>query len=73
MLSRMYLNAETWIGTDRYADCYAYAKRIITSGGVLVGDVKAEGFGASVNADDIGEDGIIVKKGKKTFHRFIKG
>lgn len=31
LLSRMYLNAETWIGTDRYADCYAYAKRIITS------------------------------------------
>ena len=51
----------------------AEAKRIITGGGVLVGDVKAEGFGASVNADDIGEDGIILKKGKKTFHRFIKG
>ena len=31
LLSRMYLNAETWIGTDRYADCYTYAKRIITS------------------------------------------
>ncbi len=47
------------------------AKRIITGGGVLVGDKKAEGFGASVSRDEIGEDGIVVKKGKKTFHRFI--
>jgi len=49
------------------------AKRIITGGGVFVGDVKAEGFNAFVNESDIGDDGIIVKKGKKTFHRFIKG
>lgn len=47
------------------------AKRIITGGGVLIGDVKAEGFGAAVGRDSIGDDGIIVKKGKKTFHRFI--
>ena len=31
LLSRMYLNAESWIGENRYADCYTYAKRIITS------------------------------------------
>ena len=49
------------------------AKRIITGGGVFVGDVKAEGFNAFVNESDIGDDGIIVKKGKKTFHRFVKG
>ena len=49
------------------------AKRIISGGGVLVNDTKAEGFSASVFVDDFkGEDGVIVKKGKKTFHRFIK-
>ncbi len=48
------------------------AKRIITGGGVLVNDIKADGFSASVDASEFGEDGIIVKKGKKTFHRFIK-
>ena len=49
------------------------AKPIITGGGVFVSDVKAEGFNAFVNESDIGDDGIIVKKGKKTFHRFVKG
>ena len=32
LLSRMYLNAKTWIGTDRYQDCYTYSKRVITDG-----------------------------------------
>ena len=49
----------------------AEAKRLIAGGGILVGDVKAEGFTASVNMADIPEDGLIVKKGKKTFHRFV--
>ncbi len=31
LLSRMYLNAETWIGENRYNDCYTYAKRVIDS------------------------------------------
>ncbi|MBE6713956.1 MAG: tyrosine--tRNA ligase [Ruminococcaceae bacterium] len=48
------------------------AKRIITGGGVIVGDRKAEGFNAAVEISEFGDDGIIVKKGKKTFHRFIK-
>ncbi|MDD6094936.1 MAG: tyrosine--tRNA ligase [Clostridia bacterium] len=48
------------------------AKRIISGGGVLVNDVKAEGFTASVDASQFGGDGVIVKKGKKTFHRFVK-
>lgn len=29
LLSRMYLNAQTWIGEDRYQDALAYAKRVI--------------------------------------------
>lgn len=31
LLARMYLNAETWIGRDCYADCYTYAARLINS------------------------------------------
>lgn len=31
LLSRMYLNAQTWIGEDHYTECYKYAKRIIES------------------------------------------
>lgn len=31
LLSRMYLNAETWVGENHYADCYTYAKKVIDS------------------------------------------
>ena len=48
----------------------AEAKRLIAGGGSMIGDEKAEGFAASVDMTDIPEDGLIVKKGKKTFHRF---
>lgn len=32
LLSRMYLNADTWIGENRYQDAYNYAKKVIDSG-----------------------------------------
>lgn len=32
LLSRMYLNAETWTGENRYNDCFTYAKRVIDCG-----------------------------------------
>ena len=45
------------------------AKRLIQQGGILVNDEKVVAFNAAVSADAIG-DGLIVKKGKKVFHRF---
>lgn len=33
LLSRMYLNAKTWIGEDRYDDALTYAKKVINEGG----------------------------------------
>lgn len=32
LLARMYLNAQTWIGENRYQDAYTYAKKVIDSG-----------------------------------------
>ena len=32
LLSRMYLNAKTWIGEDRYDDALTYAKKVIEDG-----------------------------------------
>ena len=46
------------------------AKRLIQQGGVLINDVKVERFDATVAIDEIG-DGLIVKKGKKTYHRIV--
>lgn len=48
------------------------AKRLITQGGITVNDVKILDFAATVSVSDI-ESGLIVKKGKKVFHRFILG
>lgn len=31
-LSRLYLNAETYVGIDRYTDCITYSKRVIDAG-----------------------------------------
>lgn len=47
------------------------ARRLISQGGVLVNDVKVADLSASVKAEDFSSD-VILKKGKKTFHRFVK-
>ena len=46
------------------------AKRLIQQGGILVNDEKVAAFNAAVALDTFG-DGLIVKKGKKVFHRFV--
>ena len=48
------------------------ARRLIQQGGVFVNDKKAESLDTAVEENDFGGDGVIVKKGKKTFHRFVK-
>ncbi|MBE6707757.1 MAG: tyrosine--tRNA ligase [Ruminococcaceae bacterium] len=47
------------------------AKRLIQQGGVIYGDKKAERFDETVAKELFEGDGLIVKKGKKTFHRFL--
>ena len=46
------------------------AKRLIQQGGVLLDDVKVERFDASVTAEQLKGDGVVLKKGKKTYRRF---
>ncbi|MBR6514267.1 MAG: tyrosine--tRNA ligase [Clostridia bacterium] len=46
------------------------ARRLIQQGGVTVGDDKVTDFAKEYSASDFEGDGLIVKKGKKTFHRF---
>ena len=45
---------------------------VAAEGGVFVGDEKVSDVAATVAADAFGEDGVIVRKGKKTFHKFTK-
>ena len=46
------------------------ARRLIQQGGVSVGDDKVTDFSKEYTTTDFEGDGLIVKKGKKTFHRF---
>ena len=46
------------------------ARRLITQGGITVGDSKVSDFDYSVGIDEL-KEGVVVRKGKKVFHRFI--
>ena len=48
------------------------ARRLIQQGGVFVGDNKVTSVDHAVEESDFAGDGVIVKKGKKTFHKFVK-
>ena len=48
------------------------ARRLIQQGGVSVDDVKADKFDLSFAAEAFDGDGVVVKKGKKVYHRFTK-
>ena len=45
------------------------AKRLIQQGGIMVGDDKVTDFAATVSREALA-DGLIVKKGKKVYHRY---
>lgn len=46
------------------------AKRLIKDGGITVADKKAVSFDESVNMGAF-DGGLIIRKGKKTYHRFV--
>ncbi|MBQ1212422.1 MAG: tyrosine--tRNA ligase, partial [Clostridia bacterium] len=48
------------------------AKRLIQQGGIFCGDNKIERFDAVLTADQL-KEGIVIRKGKKTFKKFILG
>lgn len=47
------------------------AKRLISQGGVEAADNKISDFGAFLTPEDFKDVGVVIKKGKKTFHRVI--
>ncbi len=47
------------------------AKRLITQGGVEINDVKVSDIGAKVSLGDVKDGAIMIKKGKKTYHRAV--
>ncbi len=48
------------------------ARRLIQQGGVLIADVKVDSLEATIDESAVEGDGLIVKKGKKTYHKLTK-
>ncbi len=48
------------------------ARRLIQQGGILVADVKVESLEETIDEAALEGDGLIVKKGKKTYHKLTK-
>lgn len=47
----------------------AEGRRLIAQGGVYVGDNKVSDIDTSIDVGELSGEGVILKKGKKTFHR----
>ena len=45
------------------------ARRLVQQGGISVDEAKVESIDATFDAEALGGDGVIIKKGKKVFHR----
>ena len=47
------------------------ARRLVGQGGVSAADAKVTDFNATIPTDAFAGEGLVVKKGKKIFHRFV--
>ena len=47
------------------------ARRLVQQGGVTVGDKKVDSIDASFDCQEFTGDGLIIRKGKKVFHRAV--
>ena len=49
------------------------ARRLVQQNSVSVNNEKVTDIAASYTADDLSGDGLMLKKGKKVFHRVVLG
>jgi len=47
------------------------ARRLVQQGGITVGDKKVDSIDASFGCQEFTGDGLIIRKGKKVFHRAV--
>ena len=49
----------------------AEARRLVQQGGVEAGGVKVADIARSFTAEELSVDGVMIKKGKKVFHKAV--
>ncbi len=64
------LSAIALLVLSKLAPSRGEARRLIQQGGMLAGDEKVEAIDKTFDKGAFEGDGLVVKKGKKTFHRF---
>ena len=47
------------------------ARRLVDGGGVWLADAKVTDVFMPVDPDQLKKDGVILRKGKKSYHRFL--
>ena len=61
----------TLLALSKIAASNSAARRLVEGGGVAINDEKVADVKAVVTEDMFGEDGLMLRSGKKKFHRFI--
>ena len=61
----------TLLALSKIAASNSAARRLIEGGGVAINEEKVSDVKAVVTEDMFGEDGLMLRSGKKKFHRFI--
>ena len=55
------------------ANSKSIARQLIKQGGVSLGDQRVDGPEVRVTREQLGDQGILLRAGKKRFHRFVAG
>ena len=61
-----------WIAKVGLCKSNGEARKTIQAGGLYIGDEKVTDLDYKITADMLEGDGLLVRKGKKSYHRFVK-
>ena len=61
-----------WIAKVGLCKSNGDARKTIQAGGLYIGDEKVTDLDYKITADMLEGDGLLVRKGKKSYHRFVK-
>ena len=64
-------SASTVVGILALCPSRGEARRLVQQGGIVVDEKKVESIDESIPQEKLAGDGIIIRKGKKVFHKAV--
>ena len=61
-----------WVAKVGLCKSNGEARKTIQAGGLYIGDEKVSDIDFKITADMLEGEGLLVRKGKKSYHRFVK-